>query len=644
MSGRRVVALNADYILRPGVFMDSVVQNLSNNAKDAQVVQAQSDEEENSQAGFFPVTRLKREYLDYLAGKADEIEEQKEARHYYHGVQWSPEEIKILRARKQPIVTYNRIARKIDGVTGLVERLRQDPKAFPRHPRNEEGAEVATAVLRYALDRIDWRTKSAEVARQAAIEGIAGIELTLEAGDHGDPDIAAEIIAGDDFFYDPRSFRTDFSDARYMGIAKWVDLDAAKELFPDKTEVIDGLIDRGSDLTTHSDRETKWITANEKRVRLVEQWYVSGGEWCWAFYVGDTLLDEGGSPFRDERGKTFPRFIMISAAIDHDGDRYGFVRNMKGPQDEINQRRSKALHISNARRLILEKGAVDDIEITRREWARPDGVIEKNPGKSIAPDNQTADLESQLQFLEEAKNEIENFGPNPALLGQGVDYRSGRAISLLQQAGVAELGPYIFAYRGWKLRVYRAIWNIVQQSWAAERWIRVSDDPNLNRFIQINGLGLDPWGRPALVNALGALDVDIIVEEGPDVVNMMADTYDTLSALAQSGAQIPAQVLIELAPIQASVKQRILTMLEPPPPDPAAASAAAAEQRLIMEGTAATVGEIKAKALHRVAQAAHELSQTHANAADVFREGVQAAGLVPAVSAHSRASGNPAKI
>ena len=40
-------------------------------------------------------------------------------------------------------------------------------------------------------------------------------------------------------------------------------------------------------------------------------------------------------------------------------------------------------------------------------------------------------------------------------------------------AGIAELGPYILSYKGFKLRVYRMIWNIVQQYWTAERWIRI---------------------------------------------------------------------------------------------------------------------------------------------------------------------------
>ena len=56
----------------------------------------------------------------------------------------------LTRKRRQPIVTDNQINRKIDSVAGLVTRLRQDPKAFPRNPKNADGAEIAKTVLFFA--------------------------------------------------------------------------------------------------------------------------------------------------------------------------------------------------------------------------------------------------------------------------------------------------------------------------------------------------------------------------------------------------------------------------------------------------------------------------------------------------------------
>jgi hypothetical protein len=101
------------------------------------------------------------------------------ARHYYHGDQWTKKEIAALRARKQPVVTSNRIVRKIDAVVGLVERLRQDPKAYPRTPKHDEGAELATATLRFVLDNNDWKSKSSRIAGPAASTAFPALNTIL---------------------------------------------------------------------------------------------------------------------------------------------------------------------------------------------------------------------------------------------------------------------------------------------------------------------------------------------------------------------------------------------------------------------------------------------------------------------------------
>ena len=528
-------------------------------------------------AQYLSVDRLKKQYYDYLGAKSSEIEEARQARHYYHGDQWTEKEIAVLQRRKQPVVTSNRIERKINAVVGIVERLRQDPKAYPRTPEHEQGADVATAVMRYCLDNNDWKSKSTRNARLGAVDGIAGVEFDLETGDHGDPDLGIHIVYADTFFYDPRSFDEGFTDARYMGIAKWIDVDQAKELIPSKASEIDDLMEEGSDITSSADqdRERVWVNTSLKRLRMVDHWYICKGQWCWTLYIGNTVMMQGVSPFHDDKGKTFPRFLMFSANVDHDGDRYGFIRNLKSAQDEVNMRRSKALFKLNSRGIIAEKGAVDDVEIARREAARADMFLEKNPGMELEFDDsgKYADFKGQLEMLQEAKTEIENFGPNPALIGQGLEDSSGRAIALLQQAGMAELGPYLSAYKNWKIRVYRAIWNIVTEHWKAERWIRVTDDQNVAQFFQINKLAVNQYGQPQIVNAIGSMDVDFIIDEGPDTINMQADSAATLQALGPQFSQEFPELAIELSPLEARVKSLMLKKIQakqsqPPPVDP----------------------------------------------------------------------------
>lgn len=556
-------------------------------------VAAQSSPE--GKTDYWPLTKLRKCYTDFIFNKRDELNEQIDARRYYHGSHWTAEQLRVMKKRNQPAMTFNRISRKINGVVGLIEKLRQDPKAYARTPQHAEGADLATAALRYVLDEQAWKDKSPQCALDGAVDGIGGIEIEITQGDQKDSEVAFQAVDVPSFFYDPRSYRDDFSDARYQGIGKWVDEDIAKQMFPK------GKFEGANDyeLQSNSDREMRWfqMTGGQKRVRLVDIWYKHNDGWCWAIFTGSEILMEGKSYLKDEKGKDFCKYIMYSSNVDQDGDRYGFIRNMKSPQDGINARQSKMQHILASRRIILSQGAVDDIEKIRAEWARPDGVVITNRpvNEGVKTDDQSFDFAGWTKLLELNLQEIENFGPNPALIGQGLESQSGRAIALLQQAGMAELGPYILSYRGWKIRVYRALWNTIQLFWKAERWVRVTDDQNLAQYIQINGIQTGQDGTPQLVNAIGSLDVDIILDEGPDHINGMQDIYETLSnvlpsiapVLSPGKAQAIVDILIESSPLPADVKKKFRDQAQQeaqaPPPVPPEVQALQAKSQIDLQ-------------------------------------------------------------
>jgi hypothetical protein len=532
------------------------------------------DDGTKSKDGYWSLQKLKRSYLDYLGTKREEIDEQQDANRFTHGSQWTAEQIKQLNARKQPVVWNNKTKRKINGIVGTLQRLRQDPKAYPRTPQHEQGASLATATIRYATERAEWDRIDPKCTEMCAINGIGGVEFVLEQGaKEGDVEIGLEVVHIDGFFYDPRSREDDFSDARYLGVGKWLDIEAATELFPDKESELEAAIGSGEELSSDSDSDQKqWFetsSENAKRIRLVECWYKHKGKWCWAVFTGNTVLDEGDSPFFDEDEQSQHKYEMFSAYIDQDNDRYGFVRDLKPLNQEMNMRSSKALYTMLSRRIIAPVGAFDDIEVARREAARADGVVVYNPGAEKPEFDDTArqaETAAQLEFKRDVQADFESFGPNIAVTGEGLENSSGRAIHLLQQSGLADLGPFIQSYRGWKIRVYRKMWNAIQRHWTGERWIRVTDDEEVKQFIQINGVGIDPMtGEPTLVNAIGELDVDIIMDEGPDHINMQADAYEVMQALASKGGEVPTDILLELAPIEHSLKKRLLQRLNPEP-------------------------------------------------------------------------------
>jgi hypothetical protein len=201
---------------------------------------------------------------------------------------------------------------------------------------------------------------------------------------------------------------------------------------------------------------------------------------------------------------------------------------------------------------------------------------------------------------------------------------SGVAINMLQRAGIAELGPFLRNWKKWKKAVYKGVWNVVQRTWTHERFVRVSDSQGLAQFFQLNTQEFDQWNRPIIVNAVGNLNVEITMDEGPDEANAMQDAYDVL--IKYPPGTIPPQVLIELSPLSSKYKQRILQMMQQPP-DPMQMQA----KQLALRETQAKVGELDARAQRHRSQSvsdagrtAHLLSEANLNAQEGFMRAIGA--------------------
>jgi len=113
-----------------------------------------------------------------------------------------------------------------------------------------------------------------------------------------------------------------------------------------------------------------WVDSR-RRVRLIDHWYKVGTLWRWCLHTATVEIMSGDSPFRNERGMSISKYNAFACMIDTDGDHYGFIRRLRGPQDAMNQHRSKAMHIMNTRQLKIKEGAVDNVETARREARGP---------------------------------------------------------------------------------------------------------------------------------------------------------------------------------------------------------------------------------------------------------------------------------
>lgn len=528
-------------------------------------------------------SKLLDKYRAWEQAKDLENQEAYTASRYYHGKQWTDAELKALKRRKQPPTVKNRIKRKVDFLVGIEQSQRRDPKGVPRNPAGEKAAYVGTASLRYVADVNKAQVIFSDGASDGLIRGV-GVAKTVAAVIKGRVEIKKQQVRSDRFFYDPRSERWDFDDALYMGEGAWIDIDQAKEMLPFAA-------DRIEELATHSmqgsngplpqlfDKDRQWVDPNVRRIFLIEMWYKHAGNWMFDFLVGSISLCPDGkdgqtpamdclSPYINEDGATVHPYDAWSPYVDERGDRYGVVRDMIPIQDEINKRSSKALHLLTVRQTQAQKGAVDDVDKMKSELAKPDGHIETNPGFEFNILEQTAETQGNLELLQEAKAEIENLGPNPGLIGRGVEKQSGRAILAQQNSGMTELSPVFERIREWKLRNYRRDWNMIRQFWNSERVIRVSGDPEAIQHLNINRPVVDPNSGQVVgvENAVAEIDIDVILDEGPDTVTMREELMEQLSQLGPG--VVPPELLIELSNI--GEKEQILRKLsefKAPPPE-----------------------------------------------------------------------------
>jgi hypothetical protein len=520
---------------------------------------------------------LFRMFQAWETAKTAENLEMYDSARYYHSKQYTDAELKTLKKRNQPPITKNLIRRKIDFLVGLEQRLRRDPKAFPRTPESEAAAPVATATLRFIQDTTKWQSVASECARDALVRGIGAQWGGVARDKKNKFQIKKRRVKGDAWFYDPRSEEWDFSDALFVGEAQWTPTEVAKELLPWAVETIDqiGEIAAGSRsmLPQLFDKErnwTQWVNGKERRIFLVSIWYRHNGQWLFDFLVGPMSLCPPEmdclSPYVNQDDDTCHPYKAWSPYVGEDATRYGMIRDLKSLQDEVNKRASKALHLLTVRQTKSEKGAVDDIEAAKRELAKPDGHIEFNKGFAFEVIEQTAQIQGNLELMQDAKMDINNNGPNPALQGKGVESQSGRAILAQQNSGMAELSPVYERMREWKLQVYHHDWSLARKFYTDDRYIRITGQVNAPQHLRINiPTGqVDPQtGQPILENAIAEMDVDVILDEGPDTVTMREELIEQIS----QRPDIPSEILIEMSnlPDKDVLLQKLQEFKAPPP-------------------------------------------------------------------------------
>lgn len=154
---------------------------------------------------------------------------------------------------------------------------------------------------------------------------------------------------------------------------------------------------------------------------------------------------------------------------------------------------------------------------------------------------------------------------------------------------MAQISPFFDGLKQWEKKVYRKMWRRVRQFWTAEKWVRVTDDEKNVRFVGLNrpitiGEQMQSEGYPVddspifqqvtrIENNIAEAEVDIIIEDAPDVINLQSEQFELLVQLAERTPELDVTDVIRASSLRNKdqiierIESKRQQAMQPPPPE-----------------------------------------------------------------------------
>ncbi|MBN8294556.1 hypothetical protein JI664_21465 [Rhodobacter sp. NTK016B] len=541
--------------------------------------------------------RLFSNFLEELDIQGAWREEMAKDEDFYDSIQWKAEDEAVLRERGQEPLVMNVVCQAINWIIGTQKNARTDYKILPRKKAASGPAERKSQYLKYIADVHQSQFSMSDAFSEMVRAGLSFIECGVQDDADGEP-VFERFESWRNVIFDSAGREKDLSDGRHFFRVKWVDVDTACGLFPKRRDQIiedagalsDNQVNRdsyGDDPMDSAEEAREGASGygnaegggqfTRSRIRLIEAWFripetietMLGGEFSGEVFdptspghaeqleSGEATLKSrislrtycmimtanhalwfGPSPYRHNKFPFTPMFCFRRA---RDGAPYGMIRNMRSPQEDLNKRFSKALAILSSNKVIMDEGAVADMDDFEEEVSRPNAIIVKKPGKhlELSADRNLAQghldlLQLDMQFVQMGS------GITDEVMGRTTNAVSGKAIMARQEQGMVSTGAAFDAYRAARQYHGEKLLSLVEQFATEEKELRITDARGKPDFIQINDgveandivrtkadfiISEDAWNatiRQAQVTALMELMTQL-APVAPNIVTVLLD-------------------------------------------------------------------------------------------------------------------------
>lgn len=298
----------------------------------------------------------------------------------------------------------------------------------------------------------------------------------------------------------------------------------------------------------------------------------------------------------------------------------GLIRGFRGIQEDINKRASKALYVLSTNRVIVDEGAVDDMDELAEEVARPDAFIVKKVGKELRIESDRELSDAHLALMSRSIQMVQQTtGVTDENLGLQSNARSGIAIERRQTQGAMATMHFFDNLRlACQVQGEKQV-SLVEQFMSEKKSFRITNMRGSPEYISVND------GMPE--NDITRSKADYVISEADWRASMRQSAVDELMELmmklAPANPQL-AMVMLDLVvessdiPNREEIVRRIRKMTgmsdpdadEPTPEEQARAQAEQDQQAMQQQLQAATLRKLVAEAVRTEMQAAKAQADT----------------------------------
>lgn len=512
-----------------------------------------------------------------------------------------------------PPAIENLIGPQLRAIQGYEAASRTDWRVTPN---GEVGGQDVADALNYKVNQAETNSKADKACSDAFATqigcGIGWVEVSSESDPFKYP-YRCRKVHRNEIHWDMTSTEADLSDARWLRRLRWYTPERVALAFPDHKAAIMGIGKNGAAWYTmnigdgstgtglgnshgygrpNTLQEERWYNPTNKQICVFELWYrrwesvpciktpdgrtveydednerhfmaVAAGmvkpyisTVCRvrrSYWLGPLLLHDAPSPYEHTH---FPYVPFWGFREDGTGTPYGYIRDMKYPQDSLNSGNSKLRWGMSVTRIERTEGATDmtDAQL-RSQAARPDADIILNaknmakPGArfEIIRDYQLTD--QHYQMLRDNRETIERTsGISPSFKGGKGNASSGYQEQIQVEQSNQSLADMMDNFREGRKQVGELLLSmIIHDLGSTEQAIVVAGDTvTEDREIIINKAETDPvTGYTYLSNDVQRTRLMVALEDVPST-----STYrgQQLNAFSEAVKALPPEFQVAAMP------------------------------------------------------------------------------------------------